>query len=85
MSQPYVAPEYDHGHSAARWTGAVISLIGFLIGGIACVFDAWPLVIAGGALEIVALLVAGVMNVVGYGRPDLWGELKAKAAAERSL
>jgi hypothetical protein len=83
MSQPYVAPHYDHGHSAARWTGAAISTVGFLIGGIAFPFGVWPLVYIGGALQIVALLVAGVMNASGYGRPNVWGELKAEAAAER--
>jgi hypothetical protein len=73
----------DHGHSAARWAGAVISTIGFLIGGIAFPFDLWSVVILGGVLQIVALLVTVVMNATGYGRPDVWGELKAKAAAER--
>jgi hypothetical protein len=83
QQQPYVAPHYDHGNSAARWAGAAISLIGFLIGGIAFPFHVWSLVYLGGALQIAAVLVAGLMNAAGYGRPDVWGELKAKAAAER--
>jgi len=72
-----------HGTSPARWAGVSISAIGFLIGGIAFPFGVVPVVIAGGALQIVALIVTVAMNAAGYGVPDQWGELKAKAAAQR--
>ena len=74
----------DHGHSPAHWAGVIISTLGFLVGGVALAFGVLPLVIIGGALQIVAVVVAVSMNARGYGAPDLWGELKQKAAAERS-
>ena len=74
-------PHANHGHSPARWTGTVISAAGFLIGGLAFPFHIWPVVYAGGALQIVALIVVGAMNAAGYGVPDVWGELKAEAKA----
>lgn len=74
-------PHPNHGHSPARWTGTVISAVGFLIGGLAFPFHIWPVVYAGGALQIVALIAVGAMNAAGYGVPDVWGELKAEAKA----
>jgi hypothetical protein len=76
-------PHADHGHSPARWTGAAISLVGFLIGGIGFPFHLWALVGVGGALQIVALISVVILNAAGYGRPDVWGALKAEAAAKR--
>ena len=74
-------PHPNHGHSPARWTGTVISAVGFLIGGLAFPFHIWAVVIAGGALQLVALITVGAMNAAGYGVPDVWGELKAEAKA----
>ena len=74
----------DHGHSAARWTGVSLSAIGFTVGGAALWFGVWPLVWLGGALQIAALVSVGLLNAAGFGRPDVWGELKAEAAAKRA-
>ena len=76
-------PHEDHGHSAARWTGVIISMVGFLVGGALFPFAMIPAVIVGGALQIAAVIAAVTLNAAGFGRPDIWGELKAKAAAER--
>ena len=76
---PYHKPHFDHGHSAARWTGVVISAVGATVGGVAFPFHQWAVVYAGGALQVVALIAVVAMNAAGYGVADVWGELKAEA------
>lgn len=76
-------PHADHGHSVARWAGAIISMVGFLVGGVLFPFAMIPAVIVGGVLQIAAIITAVTLNAAGFGRPDVWGELKAEAAAER--
>lgn len=78
------AEHVDHGHSVARWWGVALSIIGWLVGGILFPFAGVPAVIIGGAFQIAALIAVPALNAAGYGRPDLWGELKAEAAAERA-
>jgi hypothetical protein len=74
----------DHGHSPARWWAVSLSFIGWLIGGVLFPFAAVPAVAIGGAFQIAALVAGAGLNAAGYGRRDVWGELKAKAAAERA-
>lgn len=74
----------DHGHSAARWTGVILSMTGFLVGGVLFPFAMVPAGIIGGVFQIAALIAVPVLNAAGFGRPDVWGELKAEAAAERA-
>ena len=79
-------PEHtDHGYAPARWTASAISIIGFLIGGIAFPFGVWPLVVVGGALQIVAVIVNLGMNAAGLGAKanDQWALAKADAKAAR--
>jgi hypothetical protein len=79
-------PEHtDHGYAPARWTASAISIIGFLIGGIAFPFGVWALVVVGGALQIVAVIVNLVMNAAGMGAKanDQWALAKADAKAAR--
>ncbi|SRR6266567_8589352 len=73
----------DHGHSAARWTGVILSFVGFLVGGVLFPFAMVPAVIVGGVFQLAAVIAVPALNAAGFGRPDVWGELKAKAAAER--
>ena len=73
----------DHGGSPARWWGVSLSAVGWTVGGPAFFLGDWPLVALGAALQVAALAVALVLNAAGFGRPDRWNELKAKAAAER--
>jgi hypothetical protein len=74
----------DHGHSVARWTGVILSFLGFLVGGVLFPFAMVPGVIVGGVFQIAALIAAVALNASGFGRPDVWGELKAEAAAGRT-
>jgi hypothetical protein len=77
------ATHVDHGHSAARWVGVALSAVGFVAGGIALLLGVWPVVWIGAALQLVALISVVVLNAAGYGRPNVWRELKAEAAAAR--
>jgi hypothetical protein len=77
-------PHADHGHSVARWTAVALSMTGFLVGGVLFPFAMIPASIVGGVFQIAALIALPVLNAAGFGRPDIWGELKAEAAAERS-
>jgi ABC-type arginine transport system ATPase subunit len=45
----------------------------------------WPLVVVGGALQVVAIAVALLMNKAGLGHDNnrQWAELKAQARAAR--
>ena len=78
------AGHVDHGQSVARWWGVALSIIGWLVGGVLFPFAGVPAVIIGGAFQIAALIVVPALNAAGYGRPDVWGELRAEAAAERA-
>src|ERR1700738_997939 len=79
-----VVDHADHGHSVARWTGVILSFVGFLVGGVLFPFYMWPALIVGGVFQVAALIAVPALNASGFGRPDIWGELKAEAAAERA-
>jgi hypothetical protein len=76
----------DHGYAPARWAAAAVSIVGWLIGGIAFPFGVWPLVVVGGALQIVAVIVNLAMNAAGMGAKanDQWALAKADAKAARA-
>lgn len=77
--------EIDHGTAPSRIWGCVISFVGFLVGGIGFVVHFnLPMIIVGAVLQVVAIAVKLGMDAAGYGRPDVWSELKAKAKAERA-
>lgn len=79
-----VVDHADHGHSVARWTGVILSFVGFLVGGVLFPFYMVPALIVGGVFQVAALIAVPALNASGFGRPDIWGELKAEAAAERA-
>jgi ABC-type bacteriocin/lantibiotic exporter with double-glycine peptidase domain len=56
-----------HGRTVAAWTGSVIGLIAFVVGGIAVVIQNWPLFWASVVLAAVALIVTVVLQRMGYG------------------
>jgi hypothetical protein len=57
-----------HGRTAAAWAGTLIALVAFIIGGLAVVFQNWPLFWIGGVgLLIVSLIVTKVLQVTGHG------------------
>jgi hypothetical protein len=56
-----------HGRTLAAWTGSVIGLIAFVVGGIAVVIQNWPLFWVSVGLAVVALIVTVVLQRMGYG------------------
>ncbi|HET9169332.1 MAG TPA: HGxxPAAW family protein [Actinospica sp.] len=85
-SVAHTEPHADHGYAPARWTASAISIIGFLIGGIAFPFGIWALVVVGGVLQVVAVIANLAMNAAGMGAKanDRWAAAKAQAAEARS-
>ncbi len=58
----------SHGSSPAAWTAVLVSLAGFLIGGIALIPDPnWVLFTIGVVLVLAALPIGKFMAVAGYG------------------
>ncbi|MGH3416837.1 MAG: hypothetical protein ACRDSS_10250 [Actinocrinis sp.] len=74
----------DHGHSVARWVGTALSFAGFLVGGVVFPFSMTVGSVICGVLQLAAVISVPVLNAAGYGRPDVWGQLKAEAAAQRA-
>jgi hypothetical protein len=76
----------DHGYAPARWAASAVSILGWLIGGIAFPFGVWPLVVVGGALQVVAIIVNLAMNAAGMGAKtnDRWRLAKADAKSARA-
>jgi hypothetical protein len=74
----------DHGHSVSRWWAVALSFIGWLVGGVLFPFAIVPATVIICAFQVAALVAGVALNAAGYGRPDVWGQLKAEAAAERS-
>jgi hypothetical protein len=56
-----------HGRTLAAWTGSVIALIAFVVGGIAVVLQYWPLFWVSVALAVVAIIVTVILQRMGYG------------------
>jgi hypothetical protein len=56
-----------HGNTPAAWTGVVIVLIGFLLGGLGLVLDNWTMFWIGVILWPVAGVVIKIMQRMGLG------------------
>ena len=56
-----------HGRTLAAWTGAGVSLLAFILGGIAVVAPYWPLFWVSVGLIVVALIATVVLQRMGYG------------------
>lgn len=56
-----------HGNTPAAWTGVMIILVGFVIGGIGMVIDQWVLFWVGVALVPVGGIVGKIMQKMGLG------------------
>jgi len=56
-----------HGNTPAAWTGVIIILAGFLVGGIGLVILNWPLFWIGVALLPVGGIVGKIMQRLGMG------------------
>ena len=56
-----------HGQTPAAWTGVIIALAGFLVGGIGLVVDVMPVFYVGCVLLALSAVVGGVMSKMGMG------------------
>lgn len=56
-----------HGNTPAAWTGVLVMLVGFVVGGIGLVVDSMPVFWIGVALVPVGLIVGKVMQKMGLG------------------
>ncbi|QNN53061.1 HGxxPAAW family protein [Nocardioides mesophilus] len=56
-----------HGNTPAAWTGVIIILVGFVVGGIGMVIDNWPMFWVGLALLPAGAIVGKIMQKMGLG------------------
>jgi hypothetical protein len=56
-----------HGNTPAAWTGVMIILAGFVVGGIGMVIDQWPVFWVGVALVPIGAIVGKIMQKMGLG------------------
>jgi len=60
-----------HGNTPAAWTGVVLILIGFAVGGLGLVLDSWLTFWVGVALVPLGMIVGKVMQRMGMGAEPL--------------
>jgi hypothetical protein len=56
-----------HGNTPAAWTGVMIILVGFTVGGIGMVIDNWTMFWVGVALVPAGAIVGKIMAMMGMG------------------
>lgn len=59
--------DVHHGRTGAAWTGTIVGMAAFLIGGIAVIIQNWTLFTVAAILLVAGLIAAKVMQVLGYG------------------
>jgi hypothetical protein len=62
---------YDgpRGNTPAAWTGVILCIAGFLIGGAALIEGHRALMTTGAVLIVASVIIGGVMRLMGLGRP----------------
>ena len=60
-----------HGNTPAAWTGVVLILAGFAVGGVGLVLDNWLVFWIGVALGPIGAIVGKVMQTMGMGAEPL--------------
>ncbi len=56
-----------HGNTPAAWTGVLIILVGFTVGGLGLVVGSWPMFWVGVVIAVVGPIVGKVMQKMGLG------------------
>ncbi len=56
-----------HGRTPAAWTGVIIALVGFVLGGVGLLIESMPLFYVGVVLAVASAVVGGVMSKMGMG------------------
>ena len=60
-----------HGNTPAAWTGVVIILAAFAVGGVGLILDNWLVFWIGVALAPIGMIVGKVMQTMGLGAEPL--------------
>ena len=60
-----------HGNTPAAWTGVVLILVGFAVGGIGLILDNWVVFWIGVAFAPFGMIVGKVMQTMGLGAEPL--------------
>jgi hypothetical protein len=75
MNRRHVVKEFHHGRTPAAWTGSMMALIAFVILTVGFLAGSGdfpsinvPISIAGGIVLVLAPIVGGVMNKLGFGQ-----------------
>lgn len=58
----------DHGSSPAAWTTVTITIVGFIVGGLALVLGRPTAVVASGGIVLAGLVVGKIMQLLGLGQ-----------------
>lgn len=61
--------EAHHGKTVASWTGAMLTLLGAIIGTVGFLLPSRPVVIAGFVVVAVALIATVTLRALGFGQP----------------
>ena len=56
-----------HGNTPAAWTGVLIILVGFTVGGVGLVVSSWPTFWVGVGICVVGPIVGKIMQLRGLG------------------
>lgn len=56
-----------HGNTPAAWTGVLVILVGFVVGGIGLVIGSWPVFWVGVVIGVLGPLAGMVMQRMGLG------------------
>ncbi len=56
-----------HGNTPAAWTGVLVILVGFVVGGIGLMIGSWPVFWVGVVLAVLGPVVGKVMQKLGLG------------------
>ena len=56
-----------HGNTPAAWTGVLVILVGFVVGGIGLVISSWPVFWVGVAIGVLGPIVGKIMQKMGLG------------------
>ena len=56
-----------HGNTPAAWTGVMVILVGFVVGGIGLIIDNWPMFWVGVVLGVLGPVIGKIMQKMGLG------------------
>jgi hypothetical protein len=63
-----------HGNTPAAWTGVLVVLVGFVVGGIGLVIGSWPVFWVGVVIGVLGPVVGKIMQKMGLGAEPVSAE-----------